>query len=235
MLQMTAAVVLLLLSHKPDVSIHDNQGRTALMASSSTGDVTMVDALVSAGADLKAADAAGSTALTYAAAQGKAAAVSKLEVGSPTLKADQPMSKEYTADGHNVSPPLTWSAVPSDTKSIAVVCADPDAGNPPPFVHWVIYNIPPVARSLPESVPFEPGAVMPSELSGAVQGLSGFRRPMYRGPAPPPGKPHHYHFTVYAIDIGRLGPNLTRAELLEAIKGHVLASGELVTIYERKP
>jgi Raf kinase inhibitor-like YbhB/YbcL family protein len=156
-------------------------------------------------------------------------------VESAVLKADQPIPREYTADGHNWSPPLTWSNAPPATKSFAVVLQDPDAGNPPPFVHWVIYNIPSSAKGVPENVPFEPGAAMPAEIAGAVQGLSGFRRPIYRGPAPPPGKPHHYHFDVYALDVSDLKPNLTRAELLDAIKGHVLAQAELVPVYERKP
>src|SRR5262249_21999119 len=121
------------------------------------------------------------------------------------------------------------------TASIAVVCEDPDAGNPPPFVHWVIYNIPSTAAGLPEYVPFEPNAPMPASIDGAIQGVSGFRRPMYRGPAPPPGKPHHYHFIVYALDTAGLPAGLTRVDLLEAIKDHVLAQGELVAIYERKP
>ena len=73
-------------------------------------------------------------------------------------------------------------------------------------------------------------------VAGAVQGTSGFSRPIYRGPAPPPGKPHHYHFTVYAIDATLdLRPGLTKAELLEAIDGHIVGKGELVAIYERKP
>ena len=118
---------------------------------------------------------------------------------------------------------------------MAVVCEDPDAGNPPPFVHWVIYNIPATAMGLPENIPFEPNAPMPAEIRGAVQGLSGFRRPMYRGPAPPSGKPHHYHFIVYALDRGDLAAGMNRAELLDAIKGHVLGQGELVTAYERRP
>ena len=156
-------------------------------------------------------------------------------VTSPALKADQPIPRDYTADGRNWSPPLAWSGVPSGTKSVAVVCEDPDAGNPPPFVHWVIYRIPATAKGLPENIPFEPGAPMPAEIAGAIQGLSGFRRPIYRGPAPPPGKVHHYHFVVYAIDADLdLEPGLTRADLLDAIKGHVIGQGELVATYERK-
>jgi len=156
-------------------------------------------------------------------------------VTSATIKADQPIPRDHTADGRNVSPPLTWTNVPAGARELAVVLEDPDAGNPPPFVHWVIYKIPPSANGLPENIPFEPGAPMPAAIAGAVQGTSGFRRPIYRGPAPPPGKVHHYHFVVYALDAALdLKPGLTRAELLEAIKGHVSGQGELVATYERK-
>jgi Raf kinase inhibitor-like YbhB/YbcL family protein len=159
----------------------------------------------------------------------------KIIVGSPTLKADETMPREYTPDGRNLSPPLTWSNLPAGTREIAVVCEDPDAGNPPPFVHWVIYKIPPTAKGLPEGIPIDPAAPMPAEISGAIQGVSGFRRPIYRGPAPPPGKPHHYHFVVYALDADLgLKPGLTRADLLTAINGHVIGQGEIVSIYERK-
>jgi Raf kinase inhibitor-like YbhB/YbcL family protein len=75
----------------------------------------------------------------------------------------------------------------------------------------------------------------PPELAGTIQGVSGFRRPGYRGPAPPPGKPHHYIFTVYALDAALpLEPGLNRNQLLDAIKGHVVAQGSLTGIYERK-
>ncbi len=165
------------------------------------------------------------------AAQG---APQKIIVGSPTLKADQTMPRDYTPDGRNVSPPLTWSSVPAGTKELAVICEDPDAGNPPPFVHWVMYRIPATAKGLPEGISIDPTAQMPAEIAGAIQGMSGFRRPIYRGPAPPPGRPHHYHFVVYALDTNLdLKPGLNRAELLTAIQGHVIGQGELVAIYER--
>ena len=159
-----------------------------------------------------------------------------LTVTSPTLKAGETIPRDYTADGKNVSPPLQWSGAPAPTKEFAVICDDPDVPMPQPFVHWVIYKIPGTAKGLPENIPIDPAAAMPADVAGAVQGTSGFRRPIYRGPAPPPGKPHHYHFTVYAIDaVLDLKPGLTKAELLEAIKGHVVGEGELVAIYERKP
>jgi Raf kinase inhibitor-like YbhB/YbcL family protein len=159
-----------------------------------------------------------------------------IAVTSPTLVADQAMPRQHTPDGRNDSPALAWSGAPAGTKELAVICEDPDAGNPPPFVHWVIYKIPPTATGLPEALPFD-GSPLPASLSGAVQGLSGFRRPYYRGPAPPPGKPHHYHFIVYALDTTLPAPTLlpmTRAELLDAMKGHIIGQGEMVSIYERK-
>ena len=158
-----------------------------------------------------------------------------IAVASSTLKADETMPRDYTPDGRNLSPPLSWTNLPAATREIAVVCEDPDAGNPPPFVHWVIYKIPATATGLPEGIPIDPAAAMPSQIAGAIQGVSGFRRPIYRGPAPPPGKPHHYHFVVYALDADLgLKPGLTRADLLAAIDGHVIGRGELVSIYERK-
>ena len=166
------------------------------------------------------------------AAQG---APQKIVVESPTLKADQTIPRDYTADGRNVSPPLTWTGVPATAKELAIVLEDPDAGNPPPFVHWVIYKIPPTAKAIPEGISIDPAAKMPAEIAGAIQGVSGFRRPIYRGPAPPPGKVHHYHFVVYALDADLdLKPGLTRADLVAAIQGHVIGQGELVALYERK-
>ena len=173
-------------------------------------------------------------ALLAAATLGAQTAPQKIVVGSPTLIADQRIPRDYTPDGRNVSPPLTWSQVPAGTKELAVICEDPDAGNPPPFTHWVVYKIPATAKGLPEGLPIDPAAAMPAEIAGAIQGVSGFRRPIYRGPAPPPGKPHHYHFVVYALDsVLDLKPGLNRAELLAAIQGHIIGQGELVAIYER--
>lgn len=241
-------VVDLLIARGANLDARNGDGWTPLIKAAAAGHADIVDKLLARGADMSIADASGRTAWMYAAmanrteiaemfrrARAAQRTPARLEVTSPTLRANEPMSREYTADGHNVSPPLVWSEVPGGTRSMAVVCEDPDAGNPPPFVHWVIYNIPSSATALPENVPFEPNVPMPAGLEGAVQGLSGFRRPIYRGPAPPPGKVHHYHFVVYALDVADLAPGLTRADLLEAIKGHVVGQGELVVTYERKP
>ena len=161
----------------------------------------------------------------------------RISVSSPALKEGEAIPRQYTPDGRNDSPPLTWTGVPAGARELAVVCEDPDAGSPPPFVHWVVYKIPASAKGLPEGLPIDTATKMPADLSGAVQGTNGFRRTLYRGPAPPPGKPHHYHFVVYALDarvaVKAGQPPMTRAELLEAIKGHVIGQGELVALYER--
>ena len=166
---------------------------------------------------------------------GAQAAPQKLTVESPTLKADQPMPRDYTPDGRNVSPPITWSNAPAATREFALILEDPDAGNPPPYVHWVIYKIPATAKGLPENIPIDPAAPMPAEIAGAMQGANGFRRNIYRGPAPPAGRPHHYHFIVYALDQTlNVKPGLTRQELLDAMKGHVVGQGEIVATYQRE-
>ena len=157
-----------------------------------------------------------------------------IQVESPTLKANQTIPQDHTADGKNLSPALTWSGAPTATKQFALVCDDPDVPMPGGFVHWVVYKIPGTAKGLPADLPMEATLSAPAEIAGTIQGLSGFRRAGYRGPAPPPGKPHHYTFTVYALDAELpLEPGLNRAQLMEAIKGHIIGQGALVAIYER--
>jgi Raf kinase inhibitor-like YbhB/YbcL family protein len=161
-----------------------------------------------------------------------------ITVTSPTIRAGEAVPRQHTPDGRNDSPALSWSGVPAGARELMVFCEDPDVGSPPPFVHWVVYKIPASATGLPEALPIDPVAPMPAGLQGAVQGLSGFRRAIYRGPAPPPGKPHSYHFVVYALDAPIVQkprtPPMTRAELLEAAEGHIVGRGELVATYERK-
>lgn len=173
--------------------------------------------------------------LLVAASAGAQPPPQALTVTSPTLTSGEPIPKDHTADGKNISPALAWSNGPAATKEFAVILDDPDVPMPQPFVHWVIYKIPGTAKGLPENIPIDAATPMPKEIEGAVQGVSGFRRPIYRGPAPPAGKVHHYHFTVYALDAALdLQPGLNKQQLLEAIKGHVIGQGELVATYERK-
>ncbi len=108
-------------------------------------------------------------------------------VESPTMTAGQSMPREYSPDGRNVSPPLTWRSLPPGTRQLAVICQDHGAGNPPPWVHWILYNIPPGARGLPEGIPFDRADPMPAGLEGATQGNNSWGLAMYRGPAHPSG------------------------------------------------
>ena len=168
---------------------------------------------------------------------GTAWAQATLTVTSTTLKANETIPKDHTADGKNLSPALMWTGAPAATKQFAMIMDDPDAqfggGN---FVHWVVYKIPAAAKGLPAELPMDATLTAPSELAGTIQGLSGFRRAGYRGPAPPPGKPHHYTFTVYALDTElTLAEGANKAELMKAMEGHILAQGALVALYERMP
>jgi Raf kinase inhibitor-like YbhB/YbcL family protein len=159
-----------------------------------------------------------------------------LTVTSTTLKAGETIPKDHTADGKNVSPALMWSGAPAGTKQFAMIMDDPDAQfGGQNFVHWVVYKIPAAAKGLPAEIAGETAVIAsPPEIAGAIQGMSGFRRAIYRGPAPPPGKPHHYTFTVYALDAELpLAEGLTKADLLKAMEGHVIGQGALVSIYER--
>jgi Raf kinase inhibitor-like YbhB/YbcL family protein len=167
-----------------------------------------------------------------AAAQTPAA----ITVTSPTLKANETIPTDHTADGKNLSPALMWSGAPAATKQFALICDDPDVPMPGGFVHWVVYKIPGTAKGLPAELPMDATLTAPADIAGTIQGISGFRRAGYRGPAPPPGKPHHYTFTVYALDAELpLAEGLNRTQLMEAIKGHIVGQGSLVSIYERKP
>ncbi|MBM4184749.1 MAG: YbhB/YbcL family Raf kinase inhibitor-like protein [Gemmatimonadetes bacterium] len=173
--------------------------------------------------------------LTFATAA-SAQAPARIVVESPTMSAGQPMPREYTPDGRNVSPPLTWRSLPTGRRQIAVICQDHGAGNPLPWVHWIIYNIPASVRGLPEGIPFDRADAMPAGLERATQGNNGWGLAMYRGPAPPAGTVHDYDFTVFALDAElNLPAGLTRAELLAAIEGHVLGQGSLVPTYTRQP
>ena len=135
---------------------------------------------------------------------------------------------KYTCDGQDVSPPLQWEGVPAEAKSIALISDDPDApvGT---WVHWVMWNIAPKTRGLPENVPPQPQ--LPD---GPRQGVSDFGRPGYGGPCPPSGT-HRYYFKVYALDTMLDLPDGSRkASLVAAMDGHVLAEGQLMGKYRRR-
>ena len=136
--------------------------------------------------------------------------------------------KRYTCDGDDVPPPLAWSGAPAGTKAFALVVDDPDAPDPMApqrtWVHWVLYDIPAAATSLPE------GGALPA---GTRQGRNDWERTSYGGPCPPVGR-HRYFHKLYALDaaLGDIGEP-TKAELEKAMRGHVLAEGAMVGTYER--
>lgn len=156
-----------------------------------------------------------------------------ITITSTAFKAGSAIPKKYTGEDVDVSPPLAWSGVPKETKELALICEDPDAPRAEPWVHWVIYNIPPTTTGLPEDVPTSETLADPKD---ARQGLTDFRKVGYGGPMPPRGHgTHHYHFKLYALDSAlNLPPKQTKKQVLDAMKGHILAQGELIGTYERK-
>jgi hypothetical protein len=143
--------------------------------------------------------------------------------------------KRHTGEGQDLSPALRWTGVPAGTRELALICDDPDAPTPRPWVHWVIYAIPGNVVELPEGVPPSPRLEQPA---GAMQGRNSWSSGQtigYRGPMPPPGHGlHHYHFKLYALDAPLyLKPEVDKEMLLDAMDGHVLAKGELVGTYQR--
>jgi Raf kinase inhibitor-like YbhB/YbcL family protein len=154
-------------------------------------------------------------------------ASARLSVSSPAFTPGQAIPVPYSQYGERFSPALTWTGAPAATKSFAVVVEDPDAKEPKPFVHWLLYNVPPATQRLHESLP---GDQRLAEPPGAMQGRNSRGQVGYMGPRPPQGDPaHHYHFEVFALDTTlAVNPGLDREALLGAMKGHVLASGEVL-------
>lgn len=137
----------------------------------------------------------------------------------------------YTGDGEDISPPLEWNDVPAGVKEFALLCDDPDAPTPTPWVHWVVYGISAAVRRLDE------GASGHKAMSG-VEGRNSWKSGRtigYRGPAPPPGHSHHYRFHLYALDDAvQLPPGADASALSRAIAGHTLTEAVTVGTYERK-
>lgn len=153
--------------------------------------------------------------------------VTAMEVSSPAFQDGGRIPAKYTADGDDMSPPLNWSPAPG-VSEYALICDDPDAPSGV-FTHWVIYNLPSGYTGLPEGVSQEQD--LPD---GSMQGVNSMGKIGYNGPAPPPGKPHHYNFTVYALDVKMdLPPGITKNELLTAMKGHIISQGKLTGLYGR--
>lgn len=158
---------------------------------------------------------------------GKEGYVMKLEIKSTAFEEGGSIPKKYTCDGPDVSPPLSWTQPPEGTKSLVLICDDPDAPMGT-WVHWVLYNLSPNRLELPEGVPGKKEV-----LDGAKQGTNDFRKIGYGGPCPPGGI-HRYYFKLYAVDFEPdLNAGATKKEVLSAIDGHILAEGQLMGRYSR--
>lgn len=163
---------------------------------------------------------------------GSRSSEAQLAVQSDAFAAHSAFPTKYTADGENISPPLRWTGAPPETKQFALVMDDPDAPGGTPWVHWVVYNIPPTMTKIPENLPRN---VMLENVGGAIQGKNSWHQVGYRGPEPPPGaKVHTYHIRVFALDQALdLKPELHDKALMDAIAGHVIGRGELTGTYQR--
>jgi len=150
-----------------------------------------------------------------------------MNIKSRTISEGGMIPARHTCDGENVSPPLEWSGAPAETKSFALIGDDPDAPAGT-WVHWVVYNMPPDIIKLDEGVKPE------REFgNGMRQGSNDFQRIGYGGPCPPGGT-HRYYFKLYAVDrILDLHPGATKARVIQALQGHILAQAELMGKYRR--
>jgi Raf kinase inhibitor-like YbhB/YbcL family protein len=152
------------------------------------------------------------------------ATIAKISLASDAFQDGRPIPAEYTCDGSNRSPPLTWSEPPQGTKSFALVIDDPDAPSGT-FRHWGLFNILASTRSIDAG------------QSAGTSVVNDFGNPGYGGPCPPKGHgPHHYHFKLFALDVDQLsvGANARVIDVENESNRHAIAKGELVGTYERR-
>lgn len=155
-----------------------------------------------------------------------------MKLTSDAFAQDEKMPLRYTGDGEDVSPPLKWTNAPEHTCAFALICDDPDAPTPEPWVHWVIYGLDEKATELLEAIPA--GKTVDGPIK-ALQGRNTWGNAAYGGPAPPHGHGvHHYNFTLYALDeMLDLPAGAALADLEKAMKGRILATATLTGTYER--
>ncbi len=156
---------------------------------------------------------------------------------SPDISPGKPLAERQVFDGFgckgaNISPALSWSHAPAGTKSFALLVHDPDAPTGSGWWHWVVYNIPANTTSLPAGAGDPQKNLMPA---GVVQGRTDFGTPGYGGPCPPPGKPHHYYFRLYALKVAKLDApaDATAAFIGFNVNAQSIARAELMGVYGR--
>lgn len=151
----------------------------------------------------------------------------KLAITSSAFAEGGMIPRRYSCDGPDVSPDLAWEGVPEATKSLTLICDDPDAPMGT-WVHWVLFNIPAGEKGLPAEI--TPDATL---RNGARHGTNDFRRLGYGGPCPPGGT-HRYYFKLYALDtVLSLDAGATKAQVEAAMAGHILAQAQLIGKYKR--
>ena len=167
--------------------------------------------------------------LALVAGGASASANDSFSLTSTTFKhnAYLPNSTIYSkagCSGENRSPDLAWSGAPKGTKSFAMIMHDPDAPAAGGWYHWVVYNIPATTHALATG----------EQIPANELGKTSWGENAYGGPCPPPGKPHHYNFTLYALDMSRLsGEALSGPQVESAVRGHVLGKTTLTGLYKQ--
>ncbi len=148
-----------------------------------------------------------------------------IKVTSPAFRQGEEIPQKYTCNGDGVSPPVEWEVLSNNVRSFVLISEDPDAPMGT-FTHWVVYDLPPNIRALPERVPND------DELpTGGVHGINSLHKIGYMGPCPPSGR-HRYFFRVFALDERLdLKPGAGKDKVLRAMQGHILGEGELMGTY----
>jgi len=166
--------------------------------------------------------AGGAVAILLTAIASLAAGGATMKITSSAFHEGANIPSKFTCDGSDTSPPLQIAGVPSGAKSLVLIVDDPDAPGGL-FTHWLVWNIPP-----------QTGSIAEGSAPQGVQGANDFGKSGYRGPCPPPGT-HRYSFRIFALDRElELGSGAKRSQVDAAMKGHVIAHGELVGRYARK-
>jgi Raf kinase inhibitor-like YbhB/YbcL family protein len=155
-----------------------------------------------------------------------------LTITSPSFTHQGDMPSQLTCEGKDVSPALEWSGVPARAKSLVLIVDDPDAPDPKAprmtWVHWLLYNLPPTSKGLPEA------AQRKALPEGTLEGITDFKKSAWGGPCPPVGK-HRYFFKLYALDTvlpDLKGPQ--KPQLEKAMQGHILEKAEVIGLYQKK-